>query len=720
MLPLTPDQIKVMFRQAMALYAKGDLSGAEERYATILKAAPNLAEAHFQMSRIAARRNEFDKALKLLTRARKLKPGEPAVWKQMAEVLASKGDAAASRQFLKDAKSARVPRPLLIALQDRLAPRKGATKVSIGAANPQDIQKVVSLLRGGKEDEAVARAQKLCKAHPDLPLAANLLGAAWMRKGQVAEARKAFERALHLDPKYAEARDGLGRALMALGDLAGAEKAFRQVLKEIPDHAATMGNLGLLLCRKGETEPGIAALRHALNRDPKNRDIRLALGAQLSTGRMAAEAVEVLKEGIAQGDTRPIVYLRLAQAYTRLDDVDGAEGVFKTLAEIAPDWAEPYSVRAVYLQARGDFATAEEEFRKAIALDPGNGEHYRTFGATSKLAQDKALMAEMQARFDDPATSDESRMHFGFALARALEEAKEYDRVFTYLKPANDLMAARYPFDMEARRRTVEGTKAAFAKADMTRQIDGATDYAPIFVTGMPRSGTTLVEQILSSHSQLSGVGEVGYAVPLISKAMLTPDGNAYLPFDDMADSLIRDLGQDVAAYLKELAPDTPRVTDKSIQTYMLMGAIKLAMPKARIVLVRRDPRDVLLSIYKNFFREGTHTYAYDLKTLGEYYRLFDDMVEFWREKLPGGFHEIHYENLIAEPEAQSRALLAACDLDWEDQCLSFYENKRSVATLSVAQVRQPMYATSLKGWKRFEDELAPMIEALGDVLDKE
>jgi hypothetical protein len=244
-------------------------------------------------------------------------------------------------------------------------------------------------------------------------------------------------------------------------------------------------------------------------------------------------------------------------------------------------------------------------------------------------------------------------------------------------------------------------------------QVSGATDAAPIFVTGMPRSGTTLVEQIIASHSRVTGAGEL--ADSTVSALRLLPPvaGGGFRSATAIPPGEIARLGQDYAAMMRARFPQTPQITDKSIQTYLTLGLVKLAMPQARIIVVRRDPRDTLLSIYKNLFPEGTHLYAYDQVDLARHYATFVRMIDFWRETVPGWFYEVQYEALVEEPEAQSRALIAACGLDWEEACLNFHANDRKVETLSVFQVRQPISKGSVRAWERYGDRLAPMIGQL-------
>ncbi len=181
----------------------------------------------------------------------------------------------------------------------------------------------------------------------------------------------------------------------------------------------------------------------------------------------------------------------------------------------------------------------------------------------------------------------------------------------------------------------------------------------------------------------------------------------------DMPDDVIATLGRNFEDYLAPRFPGAPHVTDKSIQSYMYIGLFKLALPQSRIVVVRRDPRDNLYSMYKNRFPEGTHLYTYDQRDLVTFYGTFLEMLDFWRERVPDWFYEVQYEDLVSNPEEETRKLIAACGLDWEDACLNFHENKRKVETLSVFQVRQPISKASVQGWKRFEKGLKPMLDAL-------
>jgi hypothetical protein len=303
-------------------------------------------------------------------------------------------------------------------------------------------------------------------------------------------------------------------------------------------------------------------------------------------------------------------------------------------------------------------------------------------------------------------------MQLQFALAKAMADTGRHDRVFRYLDPANAAMRAAFPYDVAQRRAEVDGLIAAFEGADFAPVADPDDTARPIFVTGLPRSGTTLVEQILASHSDVTGGGEMRFVLEEAYRLLGDP-GRGFARLADLADSAVADFGRAYLDLLDRAVPGGGSVTDKSIQTHLVIGLVAKALPGARIVVVRRDPRDLGLSIYRNVFAPRTHLYAYDQADIAAYIATFEKMMAFWRARLPDRFAEIRYEDLVAEPEPQTRALIAAAGLDWQDDCLAFHQTERQVATLSIQQVRQPIHGGSAGGWRRYESDLAPMIAAL-------
>jgi hypothetical protein len=228
----------------------------------------------------------------------------------------------------------------------------------------------------------------------------------------------------------------------------------------------------------------------------------------------------------------------------------------------------------------------------------------------------------------------------------------------------------------------------------------------------MPRSGTTLVEQIISSHSSVTGAGEIGYTNIAITRTIGTEE-KKLIPLSKVQPIHLEKIGSDIWTYLTHHYAGTSHITDKSIMTYKRMGLLKAALPNCKFIIVRRDPRDNLLSIYRNRFADNTHLYAYDLENLGTYYKQFLRIMDFWRNKMPKGFMEINYEDLINDPETQAQQLIKYCNLDWEDKCLEFYKSGRQVKTLSILQVRQPIYKSSVKAWERYEQDLQPLFKAI-------
>lgn len=710
---MTGAEIQTAYSRALQAHKAGDLEAAIRGYGAIIEANPKVAEAHFQAGRIFTATNRFDRAFQHFAAAAQLRPGEAAVWSAWAEAVALGADAETEAAFLKALRAAPIPVATRISLQDRFGAHRSRTRPATGGMKPADIRRLLGLLDAGKSAEAERLALSLLAQHPGSALALNILGTAQAQQGKLTAAEASFRKAIQIDPGYAEAYDNLGRFLIDRKRGEEAVQMFRKAVTLAPGLASALVNLATSLTQAGQPALAVTLLERARAGGADAPPLWMALGNAHTRLKNYAKAEAALARGVAatQGGTAQMLAL-LAQAQARLGKDEEAMANYDRA--LALDANAPIAVggKALLLQTLGDFDAAEALFRKGFEIDPLNGENFRAFIMSHKAKPGDPVIDMMLARYDDPAMPPADRMNLGFAIAKALEDVKAYDRVFRYLDEANALMRRMSPYSIDQRLQQVAETKAAFAGIDWHgTRIEGTTEFAPIFVTGMPRSGTTLIEQIIASHSSVTGAGEIGECAR--SAQLLITDPKNPLKMHPPAPDEIAGLGHRFEAFIRERFPGADRITDKSIQTYMYLGLVKLAMPNARFVIVRRDPRDNLLSIYKNKFPEDTHLYAYDQRDLARFYGTFVDMIEFWRARVPDWFYEVQYEALVANPEEETRKLIAACGLEWEDACLSFHENKRKVETLSVYQVRQPITKASVELWQRYERDLKPMLDQL-------
>lgn len=471
------------------------------------------------------------------------------------------------------------------------------------------------------------------------------------------------------------------RDRLAAGDTAEARALITGILAKWPGSVDALNGLGHLCRAEGDPAGALAAFEKALKLKPD----------------------------------MPATVVARAQTLADLGRVEEAAKAYDWLIRRLPREVKPRADKAHMYQQAGMFDAAEREFRAALELAPDDGELYRVFLRSKKLAADDPLIAAMERVWAKPTLPERPRVHLGFALAKAMEDSGQHDRVFAYLRPANEGMRNAHPFDIAERERQLDALLDSFRGYDFTRHAPADPDaFGPIFVTGLPRSGTTLVEQIISAHPEVEGGGEMAILFRQATQLLAAPGGG----FRQVASLTPAGLGGLAATYearARKALRFGRRFTDKSIQTDMVAGLVRTALPASRIVLVDRDPRDTLFSIYKNVFMPGKHLYAYDLGDLARYWRIHRKFVAFWREALPGIFHDVRYETLIADLEPVARDLIAAVDLPWDDACLDYAGNRRQVKTLSAHQVRQPIYDSSIGAWKRHEHDLRELLDALGD-----
>lgn len=409
----------------------------------------------------------------------------------------------------------------------------------------------------------------------------------------------------------------------------------------------------------------------------------------------------------------PAIVAEAIEAHTVLGNHDTVLELHDQQIARDPKAVKPQADKALYLQQAGQFEASEKLFRKLLKKNPNDAELYRMFAATHRFKPNDPLIGAMRRLAKHPKLSPKGVMQINYALAKAMEDTRQTDKVFPHLRKANNSQAALWPEDVNERK---EEWQAVVAAQDGLAPIETKEATSPnlIFVTGLPRSGTTLAEQIIGSHSQVQAGGEIATALRTAYTAF--GSGTDMQKLGVLPQDQLRDFAKKLEMQNKRYANAAkPCLTDKSIMAFLIYGLLHAALPNARFVVVHRDPRDIAVSIYKNYFTGGTHRYANDLISIADTIKSFRAIIAQWRQTLPDRFTEVRYEDLVAEPISGSKALIAAAGLPWEDQCLRFHENTGTVKTLSLHQVRQPVYQSSAAAWRRYETDLQPFFDAWGD-----
>ena len=415
------------------------------------------------------------------------------------------------------------------------------------------------------------------------------------------------------------------------------------------------------------------------------------------------EAAAAYREAIAQSAGFAVAHNNLAVALKELGRTNEALVACTEALRLSPEFAEAHGNHGNVLQLLGRIDHAVAANRKAVDLKPGFAAAYRAMGAVKSYGAADPDIARMTALADGPAVSDDDAIQLAFALGKALEDTGDYDRSFDCLVQGNQRKRRAVEFDIAGFEFAAECIIETFT-APLFDGLGGAgTDSdLPIFIVGMPRSGTTLVEQILGSHPDVHGAGELGNMDVLA----------AGLDVNGTDKESWRRLGDAYAEAIRVHAPDSPRITDKMPMNFRHIGLIHLVLPRAPIINVTRDPRDTGLSCFKTLFTNGVE-FSYDLAELGRVFRVYERLMEHWRAALPGRVLDMAYEDVVADLDGTSRRLIDHCGLEWSDRCLDFHQTRRPVRTASAAQVRRPINDRSVGRWRHYEDHLAPLVEEL-------
>jgi tetratricopeptide (TPR) repeat protein len=569
----------------------------------------------------------------------------------------------------------------------------------------------------GRHSAAVQSFEHVLASTPrDAEVYSNLSNA-WRRLGRIEEAIAAGRRALELDPALGAAHNNLGAALAAQGDFAAAVTHCTQALRLNPGDADAWSNLGNAHRDRGELRAAIASFVRALRLAPERPVLHHNLGnALLDLGRLD-EAADCYRRALAGSAGYPGAALTLAMVLRRLGRADEAEQHCRAALRVEPDSPEALAFLGELLADRGDFAAAEALFRQAIARDPQATTAWSGIAAHRKMSTADADWRAATERLTAKPLPLRHAISLRYARGKFFDDVGDYDAAFGEYRQANELSkryGARYDAArLEAR---VDALIARHARPRIAAEPRrGAPAERAVFVIGMPRSGTSLTEQILASHAAVFGAGELTYwdAANADCEAAAGTSASAAGASGAASPDLLERLAAGFRERLAALAPNAERVIDKMPANFMHVGLIHAALPEARFLHMQRHPVDTCLSVYFQYFA-NSHPYANDLETLAHYYRQYQRLVAHWRSVLPASsWLDVPYEGLVADQERWTRRILEFLGLPWDARCLDFHRTNRVVITTSKWQVRQPIHTASSGRWRNYERHLGPLRELM-------
>jgi tetratricopeptide (TPR) repeat protein len=600
-------------------------------------------------------------------------------------------------------------------------------------------------------DEALASCDRAIALLPDFAEAHYNRGNALHAMKRFEEALASYDHALMLRPDYADAYSNRGNALNALKRFEEALASYDRALVARPDDAEALSNRGATLHELGRFDEALASYDRALTLRPDNVEALLNRGVVLNELKRFSEALASYDRALAARPDDTEVLSNRGATLHELGRFDEALVSYDRVLTLRPDYAEAHSNRGNALMDQGRLVEAEAACRRAIELKPSFADAHNTLGAILKYvgrladarrAVEQAIklaprnvscflnlsdvthfgagdpylgtMEELAKNIVSLPVKQQIELHF--ALAKAYDDTGERDKSFEQLLAGNTLKRRQIAYDETATLALFERIRAVFTLQLMrTFQDVGEPTSIPIFIVGMPRSGTTLIEQILASHPQVFGAGEL----PTLEKAaddLCSREGHHY-PFPEMMRHVpgehLRRLGAHYISEIIRLRPNATHVTDKMPANFLFAGLIHLAMPNARIIHAVRDPVDTCMSCFSKLFASG-QLYTYDLDELGRYYRGYQALMEHWHHVLPPGrILNVRYEDVAADLEGQARRIILHCGLEWDGRCLAFHETERPVHTASAAQVRKPIYGSSIGRWHANETVLRPSLVEL-------
>ncbi len=602
---------------------------------------------------------------------------------------------------------------------------------------------------------AIEQAQEILKVVPDHPPAVYLLATALQRAGRGDEALAALRRTVRLKPDHPEAWRVLADHLHAIGDAEGADTAYahhiqcstrnpvlqqaavamlrkdiakaesllKAHLTQSPTDVPAIRMLAEVAVRFGRGDEAFKLLERCLELAPGFAAARYNYAILLYRQNEAAAGLAEIERLLAVDSRNPGYRNLQAVLLSRVGEYQRASEVYRKLLAEYPSNAKVWLSYGHVLKTENRVNEGIDAYRRCIALDSSFGEAYWSLANLKTFRFTDADRAAMHAELGKPGVPDDSRLQFHFALGKASEDDADYAQAFEHYDKGNALHRAAHPHDAERHTMRIQRLKTVYAR-EFFRARAGSVCAAPdpIFIVSLPRAGSTLIEQILSSHSQIEGTSELPDILAIVKELRAEADSEDAAAYAEVLASKkpeeLRALGERYMERTRiQRKTARPFFIDKMPNNFLHVGMIHLLLPNAKIIDARRHPLACCLSNFKQHYARGQR-FSYDLADLGRFYRDYVDLMTHFDRVLPGRIHRVFYERLVEDTETEVRRLLDYCGLPFEPACLRFFENERPVRTASSEQVRQPIYREGVQHWRNFDEWLGPLKTALGPVLD--
>jgi tetratricopeptide (TPR) repeat protein len=604
----------------------------------------------------------------------------------------------------------------------------------------------------GRVEEAIAAGRRAIELQANHPPALNNLGIAYYDHGEYEVAEQYYRRALALEPGFAEAHSNLGNALRVQKKHDEAVLCYRRAIELNPGYVEAYNNLGTALKDQKQSAEAEALYRKALELRPNDAATLNNLGLAVMEQERHEEAVGIFTRSSTLDPNNGRTYVFLASALFELDREAEAEVAITRGLTLAPDDPDGHNLAGRILLDRNQPEPACAHFLEAIAKKPDMVDAYNNLGNAYKelgrvpealdayykarqleprstavfinlvdarrieSESDPDLLAMEELAKEMPSLKEDDQMQLHFSLSKAYADLKRHGEAFEHMLQGCALKRKTIEYPERDTLRLFDRIREVFSADQMRSKASlGDPSTVPIFVLGMPRSGTTLIEQTLASHPRIFGAGELKDFDKVV-KSVRGPDG-ATLPYPEFLPAFhaqhLQQMGMQYLRLLRAHSADAPHITNKMPSSFFYVGLIHLALPNARIIHSVRNPVDTCLSCFSKLF-SGEQNFSYELGELGRYYRKYHELMEHWRQVLPPGtMLDVRYEEMVDDFENQARRIIAYCGLEWDEACLQFHKHKRPVKTASAMQVRQPIYKSSVGRWLPYKDQLMLLIKEL-------